>query len=123
MKTVSCELAKEMLDALIYAASRLDTDKNDPIDLMIAKAKDAMDDQTLNDDGWVKWEGGECPVCGDALVWARFRHGDEECDFADRFRWRHAGDDACSQYAIKECDIIAYRIYTGPQKCSDGLTR
>lgn len=54
------------------------------------------------DDGWIKWEGGECPVGTKDLVQVQFRIGDENrTRIAYRLDWEHEGTAA---------DIVAYRI-------------
>ena len=57
---------------------------------------------TADADGWIEWDGGECPVPEDTVVDVRLRNGKELllqaalwCD------WDH--DDAAT-------DIIAYRV-------------
>ena len=105
MKTVSYELAKEMLDTLHYAAGCLDTDGNDPIDLMIYKAESAMAEPQPAADGWITWEGGECPVAGDTVVEIRCRNLVSDSGEADSFDWDHLAD---SGY-----NVIAYRIVEG----------
>lgn len=54
-------------------------------------------------DGWIKWEGGECPVRPDTRVHVQLRNGRRlsEPAFARRLIWRHVGDGT---------DIIAYRV-------------
>lgn len=55
-----------------------------------------------DDDGWIKWEGGECPVSELAEVVVKFRSGIVSTAFPARVAvWRHYYDRA---------DILAYRI-------------
>ena len=56
---------------------------------------------------WIEWEGGECPVDGSVLVEAKLRCGYVETRNEENFNWKHGlgpfayeGDD----------DIIAYRV-------------
>lgn len=58
-------------------------------------------------DGWIKWEGGDCPVSPETLVRVRFRNGTETLapSQAGPFWW---GKD----YA--DYDIVAYRVLTPP---------
>lgn len=51
-------------------------------------------------DGWIKWDGGECPVGGDVEVEVRTKNGGEDFASASAFGWGFRGSD----YAI-----IAYR--------------
>ena len=54
------------------------------------------------DDGWIEWRGGECPVDPGAAVRVQFRGPYfESWPAAGFWRWRHDGND---------CDIVAYRI-------------
>lgn len=66
---------------------------------------------------WIEWNGGECPVDGDALVCVKLRceideaYNDEwydECIAYD-LRWGHTANDNGS-------DIIAYRIVEGTEQ-------
>ncbi len=53
-------------------------------------------------DGWTKWEGGECPLVGEALVSVRYRHSLYDAGgVAKNFHWRQFGGPN---------DIVAYRI-------------
>lgn len=55
-----------------------------------------------DNDGWIEWRGGECPVDGETPVWVKYRN--EQVDTkskAHSYRWFHDGD---------AFDIIAYRI-------------
>ncbi len=54
-------------------------------------------------DGWIKWQGGECPFTAvDVKVGLRFRDGREaETMLIRTYRWQHIG---------AHDDIIAYRI-------------
>jgi|GEM_PF-6699737 len=56
-------------------------------------------------DGWIEWNGGECPVDGDVMVKTNLRNG-AVCGFdrAKSFDWAHDG------YPDLAFDIIAYRI-------------
>jgi hypothetical protein len=65
-------------------------------------------------DGWIEWEGGECPVGRDAVVEVRFRVEPRNPRYRSRgeragsLRWDHAGPDSSG-------DIIAYRLVGGAQ--------
>ena len=53
------------------------------------------------DDGWIKWDGGECPVDPETIVEVRFRCGETDEDGeASYWRWYHGKGDY---------DIVAYR--------------
>ena len=76
------------------------------IDAMLSvRDKYGTDPAPIADDGWIKWEGGECPVPPYTQVMIKFRSGKEtnRPDEADVYYWNHDGD---------SCDIIAYRIVT-----------
>lgn len=53
------------------------------------------------DDGWVEWNGGECPMPEYASPEVRYRSGGTTQMQANRFRWRRTG---------AWDDIVAYRI-------------
>lgn len=55
-----------------------------------------------DDDGWIEWHGGECPVPDGVPIGLLFRDGDvlEEV-MSDGWRWSHEG---------LKADIVAYRI-------------
>lgn len=65
---------------------------------------------TAAGNGWIEWNGGECPVSGTVDVKLRRAHDDTE-DFllsdckARDMRWRHIGN---------ESDIVAYRLVDAP---------
>jgi len=54
------------------------------------------------DDGWIEWAGGECPVADNRVVRVRYR-GDFQEDkcIAGSMIWNHSGE---------EDDIVAYRV-------------
>lgn len=61
----------------------------------------------INKDGWIEWNGGECPVEPNTEVQVKLRNGKEYTYHAQGFhtgRWRHTDP-------IKPSgDIIAYKI-------------
>lgn len=59
------------------------------------------------DDDWVEWKGGECPVCGFQWVDVQVRSGDTYSGRAEVFVWGWNADEA---------DIVAYRNI--PRKCA-----
>lgn len=58
-----------------------------------------------DNDGWIEWAGGECPIPDDAEHEVKFRDGGKARDHgaAMDWRWTHDGYPG---------DIIAYRIVT-----------
>jgi hypothetical protein len=59
--------------------------------------------QTEND-GWIDWPGGDCPVDRNVTVQVQYRADDfGDTGNACSFRWNHSG---------KASDIIAYKIVT-----------
>lgn len=55
-----------------------------------------------DNDGWIEWGGGECPVDGKCQVEVKYRSTDRRTHGTARyFRWSNASDPA---------DIIAYRV-------------
>ena len=101
------EITKELLDALKYAASCLGTDGNDPIDVIIAKAEAAFAAPQPANDGWIPWEGGDCPVAHSTTVDVRLRSQGEGCDVASNWRWLH---ETRGKSILKGTDIVAYRV-------------
>lgn len=113
MKTVSYELASELLDVL---KSMLRADDDDLEEThgsyrlemareAIAKAETAMVEGASDADRWIKWEGGKRPVDADTLVDCKLRDGYVEgCQKASLFDWSDIDSDT---------DIIAYRIVEG----------
>lgn len=121
MKTVSYELASELLEVLKSMLRADDDDLEEThgsyrlemVREAIAKAEAAMAEPQPDADGWIKWEGGECPVPDGVLVDVEYRDGgrqfllpaNELVDGRDRDAsicfW---GNDGLRN------DIIAYRI-------------
>lgn len=58
-------------------------------------------------DGWIEWNGGECPVPPGAMVKHRLRSGDTCVRPAIAIDW-HRNDDMY--------DVVAYRIFTPGEK-------
>ena len=54
-------------------------------------------------DGWIEWNGGECPTAKEAVVDVRFRNGDIG-NFAPAGSWFWG-------HALCQGDIIAYRLH------------
>lgn len=54
-----------------------------------------------DDEGWIAWNGGECPVQGNWAVGVKLRNGKTNSDKARRFVWHTDG---------VSNDIIAYRV-------------
>jgi len=55
-------------------------------------------------DGWIPWNGGECPVAPLSLVKIRFRDGecdDNGCRIAGHLRWEHIDTPS---------DIVAFKV-------------
>ncbi len=58
-----------------------------------------------DDDGWIEWGGGKCPVPVETLVWVKFRNGvvSTSAGTAYVFRWSHGT-------GCDSVDIIAYKV-------------
>lgn len=56
-----------------------------------------------DENGWLPWYGGECPVAAGTMVDLRYRRGiaEEKAEYAHLSRWKHLPCDD---------DIVAYRI-------------
>ena len=64
--------------------------------------KEPQQDNPKQDDGWIEWGGGKCPVDPVAMVEVRFRCGETDYDGeAIYWGWDHGKGDY---------DIVAYRI-------------
>jgi hypothetical protein len=58
-----------------------------------------------DEDGWIRWDGGECPIGDDVAHEVRFRDGSLFCEadaVASKWDWRHTD--------VKG-DIVAYRVF------------
>ena len=53
-----------------------------------------------DDDGWIEWKGGECPVDGESIVDVEFNSGNIVSGVAKGLSWRHEW---------KYSNVIAYR--------------
>ena len=119
------EITKELLDALKgavaqmnFAAECVERGRHDEAILhlrsltrgrskAIAKAESTLAAPQPADDGWIPWEGGECPVAHGTVVDVRYRDGWEGDGLASKWRWHHATQESSD---AKEVDIIAYRV-------------
>lgn len=65
-----------------------------------------------SDDGWVAWNGGECPVAPDTLVLIRTREGrsafEDDPTPARTLRWEHPVEAYGQTHS--ECDVVAYKV-------------
>lgn len=62
--------------------------------------------KSQKDDGWIAWNGGECPIALWIRVDVRLRHGYEFPDRVARdLRWSHVNDND-----FNNGDIIAYKL-------------
>lgn len=100
------EITKELLDALKtcvdYGSMTGAEWVKEKAVAAIAKTEAAMAEEKPDADGWIKWEGGKCPVDADTLVDCKLRDGYvERCQKASFFDWSDIDFDT---------DIIAYRI-------------
>ena len=75
-------------------------------------------DAEAGEDGWIPWEGGECPVPPETLVDVEFRNGvrrerssawvwSSNLGPSDNDLWKHEGN--------PDCHIIAYRLHKEPR--------
>ena len=115
------EITKELLDALKGAVAQMnlaaecvERGRHDEAILhlrsltrgrseAIAKAEATQS----ADDGWIPWEGGECPVAHSTIVDVRLRLGCDGCAVASNWRWCH---ETRGNPILKETDIVAYRV-------------
>ena len=81
-----------------------------PIDQVDKTPENVHETQTCipDKDGWIKWNGGECPVHPDTVVDVKLRSGHTEYKTTNKFLcWRRMVDGTEYPY-----DVIAYRIVT-----------
>jgi len=71
---------------------------------MVWKRQESTDPAPIADDGWIKWEGGECPVHSSAIVEIKCSCGRLEIGKPDEMHWNAPRDN--------DHIIIAYRIVT-----------
>lgn len=71
------------------------------VDELFALVSRAMNKQC--DEGWIEWDGGDCPVATDVRVDVKFRDGTDDLsgESADTWGWDHS-------YGSQ--DIVAYRV-------------
>ena len=67
----------------------------------IAKAEATLAAPQPADDGWIPWEGGECPVERGDVVRVKAKNGEIDTDKAHFYNWWHTGS---------SFDIVAYRV-------------
>ena len=59
-------------------------------------------------DGWIPWEGGNCPVPGDIPVSVIYRDQSSETDEAWCFNWEYRGDDeAIIHYKVNPPSLLS----------------
>lgn len=70
----------------------------------VAKKTSPTENSVDGGDGWVEWNGGECPVPENTNVLIKLRDGSfyKEVYTADQYRWQHLGGD--------DSDIVAYKV-------------
>ena len=81
-------------------------------------------------EGWIAWEGGECPVPYDAIVEVQCRDGFRSEGFASEFSgspswnwWKHEpARYEKDGFGFNHADIVAYRPRT-PDTLSEGGER
>ena len=68
---------------------------------IIAKAEATLTAPQPADDGWIPWEGGDCPVGIEVVTQVKGRGGGVDTDKAHFYDWQHAG---------RSFDIVASRV-------------
>ena len=67
-----------------------------------------------DDDGWVEWNGGECPVCGDDDVEVVMVDGSTDHGIADEFDWhRDGGHLSVASYRLRNADVGGWINWNG----------
>lgn len=64
--------------------------------------------EARDSDGFIKWDGGDCPVDSDAPTIVKFRDGNQSCvpHKAGSYEWRR-------DIVERSWDIVAYKIVKG----------
>ncbi len=57
-------------------------------------------------DGWIKWNGGECPVGDNVMVEIKTRDGETQIDESYYWNWSHTEDSP-----VQDRQIIFYRLH------------
>lgn len=100
----ACKTAAEQIRRCDYTLAR------STLLTAIKNAEAAMAEPQPDADGWIKWEGGECPIDTPAHdLFIRFRNGKEDSDYVSRaqsYYWQR-------ERKAHPADIIAYRIVEG----------
>ena len=72
-----------------------------------------------NEQEWIEWAGGICPVPVDTMVDYRLRRFQDERTFraeAGLCRWDHGRTpESAADTSLRRNDIIAYRVISDPQ--------
>ena len=110
------EITKELLDALQDCERVMSAELKGLLVIQpelkkaraaIAKAESTLAAPQPADDGWIPWEGGDCPVAHSTTVDVRLRSQGEGCDVASNWRWLHQ---TRGNSILKGTDIVAYRV-------------
>ena len=73
----------------------------------VVKQPAKSEQRATDSEGWITWNGGECPVSGDTVVETRFWDDSTDITEAGNLRWEHSNIFG---------DILAYRIVEQPAK-------
>ena len=110
------EIAKELLDALHDCERVMSAELKGLLVIQpelkkaraaIAKAEAILAAPQPSADGWIPWEGGECPVAHSTIVDVRLRNQGEGRAVASNWRWYH---ETRGNSILEGADIIAYRV-------------
>ena len=110
------EIAKELLEALHDCERVMSAELKGLLVIQpelknaraaIAKAEATLADPQPAEDGWIPWEGGDCPVAHSTTVDVRLRNQGEGRAVASNWRWLH---ETRGNSILEGADIIAYRV-------------
>lgn len=107
------EITKELLEALQKTIEALE--QENPLGwagalknahAAIAKAEAALAEPQADADGWIRWDGGDCPVSSGVRVDALLRNGKKIQEEPDWLFWSHGqlGGDIVAYRIVKESD-------------------
>lgn len=103
---------QEVLKCLksLYLAEKEEANRRTNFFAQLEPTPEKIKEQKPDSEGWIKWEGGECPVDGKTLIEYRTIYGAERiltC-YAAALYWPYNG------FAAQD-KIIAYRIIKGEE--------
>lgn len=104
IRTQRDELLAALKAILASDRTRIGINEYNAAKAAIASAEQPTTSPAPDDDDWIEWNGGKCPVPGDTVVQVKLRDNLKGTNHACRYRWTRIGN---------YDDIIAYRVVKG----------